>query len=55
MTEKSMDKAKKTTTIDKEAHDPIKKTDKDFKVELSEEELKRVAGGTGHSSGKRQW
>ena len=30
MTEKSMDKAKKTTTIDKEAHDPIKKTEQRF-------------------------
>jgi len=31
------------------------KTSKDAKVELTEEELKRVAGGTGQASGKRQW
>jgi bacteriocin-like protein len=43
MTEKSKDKAKKTTTIDKST--TVQGDHKDAKDELTEEELKRVTGG----------
>ena len=51
MPEQSEDKSKKTTTIDKKADDLLK-TSKDNKVELTEEELKRIVGGDGAAAAK---